>query len=106
EEALEGLEAPPLLLQPLVENAVKHGISPSREGGEIQISLQGEPGVLVLGVANTGLPLGVDAPEGVGLRNLRERLGLLGLPPEAFGLVRDGAWTRATIRLPRPEPNR
>ena len=100
---LEAAEVPPLLIQPLVENALKHGIAPSRTGGEVRIGLRAEGGDLELEVANTGLPLQEDAPEGVGVRNLRERLALLGLPASAFTLVRDGDWTRARLRLPRPE---
>ncbi len=99
--SLEGKEVPPLVLQPLVENAIKHGIAPSREGGELHIALQGGADWLELGVSNTGLPLDAAAGEGVGLRNLRERLALLGLPPDAFRLAREGAWTRAALRLPR-----
>jgi two-component sensor histidine kinase len=100
---LEGVEAPPLLLQPLVENALKHGIAPSRTGGEVCIGLRAGGTDLELEVANTGLPLQEDAPEGVGVRNLRERLALLGLPASAFSLSRDGDWTRARILLPWPE---
>lgn len=101
EAALEGLSVPPLLLQPLVENAIKHGIAPNRAGGAIRISLRAEGEELELEVANTGLPLEAEALEGVGLRNLRERLRLLGLPAGAFRLLREGPWTRARLRLPR-----
>lgn len=103
DRTLEAVEVPPLLVQPLVENALKHGIAPSRTGGEVRIGLRAEGGNLELEVANTGLPLREDAPEGVGVRNLRERLALLGLARAAFSLVREGDWTRARIRLPRPE---
>lgn len=102
DRALEAVAVPPLLLQPLVENAIKHGIAPSRAGGEVRIQLQVSGGSLELEVANTGLTLKDPAPEGVGVRNLRERLALLGLPPEAFTLIRDQDWTRARIRLPLP----
>jgi hypothetical protein len=102
DRGLESAEVPPLLVQPLVENALKHGIAPSRTGGEVCIGLRAEDGDLALEVANTGLALQDGAPEGVGVHNLRERLGLLGLPDSAFSLVRDGDWTRARIRLPRP----
>lgn len=99
---LEAAEVPPLLIQPLVENALKHGIAPSRTGGEVRIGLRAEGGDLELEVANTGLALQDGPPEGVGVHNLRERLALLGLPQSAFSLFRDGDWTRARIRLPRP----
>jgi hypothetical protein len=66
---------PSLILQPLVENAVKHGIAGTREGGTITVSatLEGE---LRLIVRNTGAPLGASASSGsgVGLENVRRRL--------------------------------
>jgi len=102
DRGLEAAEVPPLLVQPLVENAIKHGIAPSRTGGELRIGLRAHGDGLELEVANTGLALQDLAPEGVGVRNLRERLALLGLPAKAFSLDRDGDWTRAVVRLPRP----
>jgi len=96
---LDACPVPPLLLQPLVENAIKHGIAPEHGGGELRIRAAEVDGRLELEVANTGRPLAPEAPSGVGLGNLRERLALLG-PGSAFTLARDGAWTRATLRLP------
>jgi sensor histidine kinase YesM len=96
---LEHHPAPPLLVQPLVENAIKHGIAPQRGGGKLAIHLRGSCGFLELEVANTGVPPDENAPEGLGVRNLRERLKLLGEPSEAFRLVREGEWTRALVRL-------
>ena len=96
---LEARELPPLLLQPLVENAIKHGVAPHRGGGEVRIFLRAEGERVSLGVANTGEPLIADAPEGIGLRNLRERLALLGERAEALELRRDGLWTIAALRL-------
>lgn len=100
DRSLEHRELPPLLLQPLVENALKHGIAPSRTGGELRIALVAVDGGLELQVANTGHPMDENAAEGVGLSNLRERLSLLGFGPEAFRLEHAGGWTRAILRLP------
>ena len=98
---LDGREVPPLLLQPLVENALKHGIGPERAGGELHISLRPWGRGLELEVANTGRPPGEGAPDSIGLRNLRERLALLGADPAtSFRLWREGEWTRAVIQLP------
>ncbi|MDP2874979.1 MAG: histidine kinase [Holophaga sp.] len=74
---LEDAEVPPLLLQPLVENALKHGIIPCREGGELEIGLSGEDQRLRLWVANTGKPLDTQGSSGTGLANLRQRLALM-----------------------------
>ena len=91
------LELPPLLLQPLVENAIKHGISPLPEGGAVRIAVERKPGRLALSVANNGVPIDVRAREGTGIGNLRERLRLMpGLDPRLDLLVEDG-WT--VVRL-------
>ena len=76
-EWADAVELPPLLLQPLVENAVKHGIATSPEGGELCIGILRQGQELLLQVANTGTALDPRAPEGTGLSNLRERLALL-----------------------------
>ena len=68
---------PPLLLQPLVENAVRHGVEPSTEGADVHISTQRRGSTVVIKVSNT-LPAGpVDPGQGLALHNVRERLSLL-----------------------------
>jgi two-component system, LytTR family, sensor histidine kinase AlgZ len=68
---------PPLLLQPLVENAVKHGVEPSAEGAEVKISTQRRGNTVVIKVTNT-LPAGQGVQgHGVALRNVQDRLRLL-----------------------------
>ena len=95
---LEHRELPPLMLQPLVENALKHGIAPHRGGGELRIRLGlGEHG-LELEAANTGEGLGSPTQEGVGLRNLKERLAYF-QPGATLSLSREGDWTRAVVCL-------
>ncbi|WP_241687802.1 histidine kinase [Janthinobacterium sp. 17J80-10] len=79
-EPLRNLPLPPMLLQPLVENAIKHGLEPKIDGGRIDVSARSIDGMLELTVADTGL--GLDAPPGqpgtgVGLDNVRERLRAL-----------------------------
>ena len=68
---------PPMLLQPLVENAVKHGLEPKVEGGEIVISAIQENNLLKIEVADTGLGFSDFDKPGVGIANVRERLSLL-----------------------------
>lgn len=67
----------PMLLQPLVENAVMHGIEPKVEGGEIVLRARCDDRVLCIEVSDDGAGLGHAPPRpggGVGLGNLRERL--------------------------------
>ncbi|MEY3773826.1 MAG: hypothetical protein RLZZ129_606 [Verrucomicrobiota bacterium] len=76
------LPVPPMLLQTLVENAVKYGISQSAEGGEIAIIARRETGGLRLQVTNPGVlttpaPKAATVSTGVGLRNAAERMRLL-----------------------------
>jgi LytS/YehU family sensor histidine kinase len=68
---------PPLLLQPLVENALTHGIEPAVDGGEIEVECTAQHGGLVLRVRDTGIGFQEGAPAGVGLSNIRARLASL-----------------------------
>ncbi|MEM1055562.1 MAG: histidine kinase [Bacteroidota bacterium] len=74
-----GALVPTLLLQPLVENAVKHGIAPRGEGGRISVAAHRSNGHLVVHVCDDGPGVGPGGPsrEGVGLRNTRDRLAKL-----------------------------
>ena len=68
---------PPLLLQPLVENAVHHGVEPSAQGAQIKISTERRGSTVVVKVTNT-VPAGPGVPgNGVALDNVRARLRLL-----------------------------
>jgi len=72
-------QVPPLLLQPLVENAVKHGIATMVEGGTIRVNSRVEEGLLQVFVENgydadAPAPRRQGAPQGLGLRNVRNRL--------------------------------
>lgn len=68
---------PPLLLQPLVENAVRHGVEPSEQGATVRVSTRRQGSVVVIKVTNT-VPAGAGAPgHGVALDNVRDRLQLL-----------------------------
>ena len=81
--ALRSLRVPPLLLQPLVENAVKHGIAPLVRGGVVTVTARTEPSggtlALVLEVHDTGIGVGTTElragrAKGVGLSNVERRL--------------------------------
>lgn len=95
----DALVLPPLLLQPLVENAIKHGIAPCPEGGALKISVFKAGLQLVFRVANTGQPLNEEHREGVGLLNLRERLSLMERLSPTLDLRTEEKWTVAELRL-------
>ena len=106
---LSNVQIPAMIVQPLVENAVKHGIAPARLGGSVTVTAtigQAEtsaPELCVL-VRNTGAPL-ADGPvrdrHGVGLRSVERRLACYYDGAAAFSLRRaDDDSTLAEIRLP------
>jgi LytS/YehU family sensor histidine kinase len=74
EPAVECALVPPFLLQPLIENAVRHGIAPTASAGRLTISIDQRNGMLEIVVRDDGKGLRADLREGVGLRNTRERL--------------------------------
>jgi signal transduction histidine kinase len=78
-EGLHSAEFPPMMIQSLVENAIKHGLEPKPEGGKLTVRAQIVHGKLAVTVADTGLGFGraATAGTGVGLANIRERLRLL-----------------------------
>lgn len=76
-DALRRATLPPLLLQPLVENALEHGIEPAVAGGEIRIEADQSGDALRLRVIDNGVGLLATAEDGVGLSNVRARLASL-----------------------------
>lgn len=68
---------PPMLLQPLVENAIKYGLEPKEDGGEIVIRATEENDILKIEVADTGQGFSGSDKLGVGISNVQKRLGLL-----------------------------
>jgi LytS/YehU family sensor histidine kinase len=78
-EGLYSADFPPMMLQSLVENAIKHGLEPKADGGTLTVSAEIVDGRLAVTVADTGLGFGRSdtAGTGVGLANIRERLKLL-----------------------------
>ena len=119
-EALRDVPVPPMLLQPLVENCIKHGLEPHIDGGRVEISAaledvtndrkQGANKVLVLKVRDTGRGLpNTTSSEGThfGLQQVRERLHALHQGAASFSLENaaitsndNEGGTLATIRLP------
>jgi two-component sensor histidine kinase len=101
--ALDDLQVPPLFLQPLVENAIKHGISPSDQGGEVVISGGQKGRTNVLTVRNSGRPLVEGNPRGVGLGSIEARLQLWTGVTADFSLTAGAGWTTARIHWTQGE---
>jgi hypothetical protein len=92
---------PSLILQPLIENAVVHGLARHDGAVEIRVEIETMGDQLVLRVLNTTAPDALVATDGIGMRNVRERLALHFGDQASFAVGPDRAnqW-RAQIRLP------
>ncbi len=75
--ALSESPFPPMLLQPLVENAVKHGLDPRVEGGEIAVKVTESADAVKVTIADTGAGFSTNESTGIGLANVRERIRLI-----------------------------
>ncbi len=76
-DVLHGFALPPMMLVTLVENAIRHGLTPLAEGGDVRISARRNGGRLRIAVADTGAGLSESSGSGVGLANIRTRLSTL-----------------------------
>jgi LytS/YehU family sensor histidine kinase len=95
---------PVMLLQPIVENAIKHAIATRERGGRIMVGARRAGGMLELFVDDDGPGLARSNGEGVGLTNVRQRLEQLYGPKQKLDLVpnADGG-VRVQIHLPYRE---
>jgi sensor histidine kinase YesM len=100
-EGLKSAVFPSMMLQTLVENAIKHGLEPKPEGGRLEISADIVDGQLAVHVLDTGVGFMPQGEAGVGLANIRERLKVLynGRAELIIGVPPTGG-TRATIKVP------
>jgi sensor histidine kinase YesM len=100
-KSLERISFPPMLIQPLVENAIKHGLEPKVDGGDIFISGENKDGVLRLEVVDTGIGFKEERKSGMGLSNIRERLlSLYGNSGRLILEERQPHGLKATIEVP------
>jgi signal transduction histidine kinase len=106
-EALARHPVPPLLLQPLVENAIRHGLEPQVDGGTVAVSARTEgTGSLVIEVNDTGAGMDTSAPpaaqrdSGFGLAQVRERIACLPGAGRVDVHSAPGQGTRITLTLP------
>ena len=98
--AAGGARVPPLVLQPLVENAVRHGIEPAAHGGRIRVQTQVQRAQAVITVSNTVGDEPSAPGHGMALHNVRERLRLLHDVAAQCDVWRDGDVFHARIVLP------
>jgi LytS/YehU family sensor histidine kinase len=96
---------PAFLLQPLVENAVHHGIEPSVSGGCVDVRVENVAGMLVLSVRDSGSGYPPGEREGIGLGNTRRRLEAIYGSRADLSVESDAtSGTRVTVRLPPTLP--
>jgi signal transduction histidine kinase len=100
-ESLKSAVFPSMMLQTLVENAIKHGLEPKPAGGRLEIGAELVNGTLAVHVLDTGMGFMPNAQAGVGLANVRERLKVLyNGRAELIISVPPGGGTSATIKVP------
>jgi len=97
---LRGARIPPLSLQPLVENSIKHGLEPKLEGGSVRVVARAANGSLQLDVEDDGLGFKPQSTAGVGLSNLRERMASLYGEKAKLVVQELARGTRVTMTIP------
>ena len=103
DDALMHHKIPPMVIQMLVENSVKHGVSASREGGKVMVTGREENNRLILEISNSGQwnnnPRKQDS-HGIGLPNIRRRLQLMYGEEASLHLSEEDEFVVARIQLP------
>jgi sensor histidine kinase YesM len=98
---LDAFALPPMLLQPIVENAIVHGLEPKIDGGDVEVRASRAGDDVAIEIADTGVGFGAATRGGVGLTNLRERLeALYGGRARLEILENEPAGTRVRVRIP------
>jgi len=107
--ALHAERLPPMLVQPLIENAIKHGLDPLPQGGTLRVRAHRDEAMLVIEVRDSGsdwgpsdtpTPDAAHASPGFGLHCIAERLATAYGTAASLRLSRNGDHTLATLRLP------
>lgn len=99
QDELKTCRIPPMIIQLMAENAVKHGISQEKNGGDILISIEKWKGNLLVEVSNTGRLKQVERT-GIGLKNATERIRILFDKEPDLELTQEGNMVRSTLKLP------
>ena len=99
--SLDDAQVPPMVLPTLVENAIKHGLSPLPEGGRIDIAARRDGDALLIDVRDNGAGFSSTGGSGVGLANTRSRLAALYGPRAALSLsAAEPRGVVASVRMP------
>jgi len=100
DDRLNDIDVPALLIQPLVENSIKHGISPEVHGGTIRVEAKYIDNECLISVTDSGKGFATEVEEtGFGLKSIRERLKLLYGNKASLNVVQDGS-THIHISIP------
>jgi sensor histidine kinase YesM len=101
-QTLSALRLPPMLLQPLIENAVQHGIDPRIEGGVIALTAASEGDFLEITISDNGIGFSDPRSHGLGLKNVRDRLTNLYRGSASLKIEEQvGGGTKVVLRLPQ-----
>lgn len=102
---LEKVPIPILTIEPLVENAVKHGVSKMAEGGEVRVTARMENGAVRISVSDSGTGFGSDSEGGThaSLDNVIKRLKLCYGPESGLDIQTSAQGTEVTFRAPLRE---
>ncbi len=97
---LNGYKIPPMIIQLMAENAVKHGISQVKGGGKIKIDVGSDEDELILQVCNTGELKKNGNGSGIGLRNATERIRILFEKEPDLQLFQEDEMVKSVLKLP------
>jgi len=97
-DKINNIRIPPMVIQLLVENAIKHGISQEKEGGKITITIWEDERNLNIEVGNPGI-LKPSEREGIGIKNATERIKLLFDKEPEFALVQEGSEVKSRLTV-------
>jgi sensor histidine kinase YesM len=100
--ALMELEVPSMILQPLVENAIEHGIDSRLDGGEVRVRGERIGSRLRLSVMDNGEGFKATAKDNIGMGTVRERLEVLFGEQAALRVEHQDGWTCVIVELPLP----
>lgn len=100
DDKLEGFRLPPMMIQILVENAIKHGLTPKKEGGEVKIRASRQGKMVTLEVEDSGIGMDLSrADSGFGLVSIQQRLKMMyeNAKMEITGLASGGTQVRIVM---------